>query len=237
METVSYAIGDIHGRLDLLTELVESILDFHELMHSRKQVQIICIGDYIDGGDKGIAVIDCLMNGIADCHTVCLRGNHEELMLDCLSTDNPQTWSDWVCNGGIETLEELGLSALARIPDAAALQASLGPHRIGWLTSLPLTYTWGGYLFVHAGIAPGVPIEEQDKRDLLWIRGRFLDSDAEHGVVVVHGHTPTDQPEIRHNRIGIDTGATSNGVLTAAVLLPNTPPMFLRAVGNPLGAR
>ena len=117
--------------------------------------------------------------------------------------------------------------------DPDELLASLGEERVAWLRSLPLSRSVAPYFFVHAGIVPGVPIDEQEPKDMLWIRSRFLESDEDHGCIVVHGHTPGDEPVVKANRICIDTGATSNGLLTAVVLDGAAAPMFLRAVGRP----
>ena len=117
---------------------------------------------------------------------------------------------------------------------AAALAGGLGEKRIDWLKSLCLYHLAPPYLFVHAGIVPGRPLEAQEEKDLLWIRDRFLDSDVDHGFVVVHGHTPTTGPDVRHNRIGIDTGVIVHGVLTAAVLDNEREPQFLSVEGDPL---
>lgn len=228
MYKITYAIGDIHGRKDLLDELINSISEFHALMYTGQSAQIVCLGDYIDGGQHGIDVIDRLMKGFDGFHTVCLLGNHEDLMLACLDTNNPKVWQDWVENGGRATLEGLQLLDIANAPDKNALSMALGEERIKWLKSLSLFHHWENYVFVHAGIVPGVPIEDQNKHDLLWIRGRFLESNVDHGAIIVHGHTPGDEPVVRSNRICIDTGATSNGILTAVALSSTTSPLFLR---------
>ncbi len=117
--------------------------------------------------------------------------------------------------------------------DPLALAKALGPERLQWLEGLKLYHQAGGYLFVHAGIVPGRPLEEQEEKDLLWIRRAFLESTVDHGVWVVHGHTPSEQPELKMNRIGIDTGATWYGNLTAVVLGEPTGPRFLTVSGEP----
>ena len=232
MDQIIYAVGDIHGRDDLLGELHEHIRNHHRLMHPERDGEVVHIGDYIDGGANSVEVIDRLMSGLDGFKTTCLLGNHEAMMLECLTTDDRQAWFNWLSNGGEETLNSLGMSLRFGGYNPAELGASLGEHRVSWLKSLPLWQIIGPYLFVHAGIAPGVSLEEQQSKDLLWIRTRFLESDADHGHIVVHGHTPGDEPVVEHNRICIDTGATSNGVLTAAVLDGKNTPLFLRAVGR-----
>lgn len=232
MEKLIYAIGDVHGRDDLLSLLHEHIRDYHQFVHSGREAEVIYLGNYIDGGAQSRQVIDRLMSGLEGFQTTCLLGNHEAMLLECLTTDNRQSWHTWLSNGGEETLASFGLT-LRFGYDPVELRASLGEDRVAWLKSLPLSRTIAPYFFVHAGIAPGVPINEQQPKDMLWIRSRFLDSDADHGCVVVHGHTPGDEPAVKANRICVDTGAISNGFLTAAVLDGRSAPIFLRAAGRP----
>lgn len=232
MNKIIYAIGDVHGRDDLLGELHEHVRSYHELMHQGRDAEVIHIGDYIDGGAHSIDVIDRLMSGLDGFQTTCLLGNHEAMMMECLATDSREVWYTWLSNGGEETLASLGISLRFGGYSPSELCTSLGDERVAWLQSLPLVKTVGPYLFVHAGIAPGVPIGDQQPKDLLWIRSRFLESEEDHGAIVVHGHTPGDEPVVKSNRICIDTGATSNGVLTAAVLDGTAAPVFLRAVGR-----
>ncbi len=232
MEKLIYAIGDVHGRDDLLSLLHEHIRDYHQFVHSGREAEVIYLGDYIDGGTQSRQVIDRLMSGLEGFQTTCLLGNHEAMLLECLTTDNRQSWHTWLSNGGEETLASFDLT-LRFGYDPVELRASLGEDRVAWLKSLPLSRTIAPYFFVHAGIAPGVPINEQQPKDMLWIRSRFLDSDADHGCVVVHGHTPGDEPAVKANRICVDTGAISNGLLTAAVLDGRSAPIFLRAAGRP----
>ncbi len=231
MKTIIYAVGDIHGRVDLLQQLQEHIKEHHKFMHAQCDAHIVYVGDYIDGGAYSVEVIDCLMQGMMGWNSTCLLGNHEAMMLECLETDNREAWHTWLSNGGDETLASLGVSFRFGGYDPSVLKEALDEERIAWLRSLPLYKIIGPYLFVHAGIVPEVPIEEQQDKDLLWIRSRFLDSEIDHGHVVVHGHTPGDDPVVKFNRICVDTGATSNGQLTTAVLDGVNKPMFLRATG------
>ena len=233
MEKVIYAIGDVHGRDDLLRDLHEHIREYHQLMYSARDAELIHVGDYIDGGAHSREVIDRLMSGLDGFQMTCLLGNHEAMLLECLATDNRQAWYTWLSNGGEETLSSFGMSLRFGGYDPDELHASVGEDRVAWLKSLPLYKAVKPNLCVHAGIAPGVPIDQQQYNDMLWIRSRFLDSEEEHGYVVVHGHTPGDEPVVKANRICIDTGATSNGLLTAAVLDEKAAPVFLRAAGRP----
>ncbi len=172
-------------------------------------------------------VIDRLMRGVPEFEVICLKGNHEGLMLRCLESSERDVWNNWLSNGGEATLNSFGVSLHFGGYDSQVLVEALGESRIAWLRSLPLYYRTEDFLFVHAGIVPGLPIEEQSENDLLWIRGRFLDSEEDHGVCVVHGHTPSDEPVVRFNRIGLDIGATSNGRLAAVVLARGKEPHFL----------
>lgn len=233
MSEMIYAIGDVHGRDDLLRELHEHIASWHQLIYPEAAGTMVHLGDYIDGGSQSIGVIDRVMRGLAGFKTVNLLGNHEAMMLDCLDSADRQVWHTWLSNGGAATLDSLGVSLRFGGYDPTALHNALGTTRIDWLRSLPLYHVAKPYLFVHAGIVPGIPVEKQNPKDLLWIRSRFIESDADHGHIVVHGHTPGDDPVLRSNRICVDTGATSNGILTAAVLDGRSDPVFLRASGPP----
>lgn len=229
---VHYAIGDVHGRDDLLARLHDVIQAQHRLRHGWQPGVIVYVGDYIDRGARSVEVIDRVMRGLPGFKSVCLKGNHEQLMLDCLDTDDRDVWLSWLDNGGEETMASLGLGGRdAR--NSLALARAIGPERLQWLDRLDLTYRAGDYFFVHAGIVPGRPLAEQKEKDLLWIRDHFLSSDADHGVVVVHGHTPAREPELKQNRINVDIGATFNGQLAAVVLGEKEGPRFIVIEGEP----
>jgi len=221
-----YAIGDIHGNDALLERLYQRIEhDPHRTTRSRPTV--VHLGDYIDRGPDSDKVIDRIMRGTPAFETIALLGNHEQLMLDCLESDAGDVWWPWLTNGGDETLRSLRLSPALHSHDCRALREALGETRIDWLRGLALQYVSEPYLFVHAGILPGRSLEQQETKDLLWIRSRFLESDADHGYVVVHGHSQTVEPEVRKNRIGIDTGRAEPKTLTAAALEGGLPPRFI----------
>lgn len=175
---VTYAIGDIHGRDALLERLHARIAHDPHRPRSDKRPTVIHLGDYIDGGPASPEVIDRLMRGAPEFESIALMGNHEALMLDCLTTDDRDTWWNWISNGGEKTLEALGVPYRTHGFNPRALKEALGARRIDWLQSLPLSHIVDGYLFVHAGIVPNVPLEKQHKKDLLWIRSRFLESEA-----------------------------------------------------------
>lgn len=219
-----YAVGDIHGRDDLLAELQARIAADAEGSRARRPV-LLYIGDYIDRGPDSKAVLDRLVDRpLAGFETIHLMGNHEALALEFL--EDPGVGPLWFSNGGDATLLSYGVDPLqragpARAPYRAlrdAFAAALPERHLAFLRGLRLSHAEGDYLFVHAGIRPGVPLERQSPEDLLWIRREFLDSEADHGKVVVHGHSIARQPERRPNRIGIDTGAFATGRLTALVL-------------------
>jgi serine/threonine protein phosphatase 1 len=187
--------------------------------------RIIHVGDYTDRGADSAGVIDRLARmTAADRHVICLKGNHDALFAGFL-TDPAENGPTWLSNGGDATLRSYGVMPsrslfggfdYRRLSErlAAALPAA---HR-SFLLDLPLTARFGDYLFVHAGIRPGVPLDNQDAEDLIWIREDFLWDASDHGFVVVHGHTPVTAPEVRPNRIDIDTGAVYGGVLTCLAL-------------------
>lgn len=212
-----YAVGDIHGRADLLDRLHAAIRADAETRPAVER-RIVYLGDYIDRGEDSAGVIDRLVAGpppgFAAVH---LCGNHEDFLLRFLA--DASVAPHWLHNGGDATLASYGL-AVER--DWVRLQRNLRralPRRhLAFLEGLALSHAAGGYLFVHAGIRPGLPLDRQRREDLLWIRGEFLDSSVPHGPVVVHGHSIAGEPEIRANRIGIDTGAYMSGRLTCLAL-------------------
>jgi len=233
MTAIHYAIGDVHGRDDLLKMMHDRIIADHRARHGNEPATIVHVGDYIDRGPDGIAVIDRLMRGVDGFEQVCLKGNHEAMMMACAETKDHRLWLNWLGNGGDKVVKELGIVIRFGKFDPDQLLDRLGSARLEWLRALPVYHSTPDHLFVHAGIVPGVPLEEQTEKDLLWIRDRFLKSEDDHGVVVVHGHTPTEAPEIRPNRVGIDTGAFLTGRLTAVVLGEPNGPRFLTVEGAP----
>ena len=222
-ETRVYAIGDIHGQLELLRRLREMISDDAEVNRRERNV-IVYLGDYIDRGPDSRGVIDLFLNepltGFEEVH---LKGNHEDIMLQFL--DNPGVGESWYLTGGDATLISYGVERTARtagqsqfIAICDQLMRKLPVEHLAFLRSLAMYHVEGDYLFVHAGIRPGRPIESQERQDLMWIRDEFLSSDADHGCCVVHGHSIRPEPDMRQNRIGIDTGAFYSGRLTGLVL-------------------
>ena len=218
----AYVIGDVHGRLDLLERLLAEIERDLAEQPSRKTL-LVFLGDLIDRGPHSAQVIERLRTyGVPGLRTVFLLGNHEEVLLRILAGDAALI-TQWRWFGGAECLESYGVepSAIAQLDDQAALEAvraAIPKEHAEFIGSFVDTCGFGDYLFVHAGIRPGVLVEEQVQSDLRWIREPFLLDDTDHGCVVVHGHTISEEIDERQNRIGIDTGAYRTGVLTALVI-------------------
>lgn len=210
-----YAIGDIHGcadRLDTLHQAIAADLATRPVAAPL----LLHLGDYVDRGPDSAGVVARLAAGnpIPGLPTVNLLGNHERTMLDALSGHGAAA-TDWMIAGGREALASWGGN-----PDAPrdTWPAHVPAAHMDFLRGLTLYHQDGGYIFAHAGLRPGIPLAEQTMSDLISIRSSFLYSDANFGAVVVHGHTPQKTPVIRHNRIGLDTGAVFGGMLTCAVL-------------------
>lgn len=216
-----YAVGDIHGRLDLLDQLLDMISRDDAEQDPVERRTLIFLGDYIDRGPDSRGVIDRLLYGMPEgFEAIHLKGNHEEILLRSLT--DPGTVPMWMANGGIETLASYGVLRKDHtgIPLRAqflgpALARALPEDHLAFYESRPLTVAFGDYLFVHAGLQPGVALAQQSEYDMLFIREPFLSHRGSFGKVVVHGHTPVAEPEMRPNRIGIDTGAFFTGHLTA----------------------
>jgi diadenosine tetraphosphatase ApaH/serine/threonine PP2A family protein phosphatase len=215
-----YAVGDIHGRLDLLDAMLgRSEVDASK-SHAVRRI-LVFLGDYVDRGPDSKGVIDRLIDGLPDgFETRFLKGNHEAILLNFL--DDAWSLDNWLLNGGDATMRSYGVDTdrLARSRAAAkewreALREALPDAHLRFLRDLQLSVSFGDYLFVHAGVKPGVALEAQSEADLIWIRGPFLEHAEPFGKIVVHGHTPGKVPVMRSNRIGIDTGAVFTGTLTA----------------------
>ena len=193
-----YAIGDIHGRVDLLRRLHRQILDDAKDAPDKRKV-IVYVGDYVDRGPDSFGVIDMLTHEpLEGFERYLLRGNHEDMMTGFLETGTGGEM--WLMNGGRDTMDSYGIGLWDMLLDLGDLEKArqgllhaVPESHLKFIKDLELHHREGDYLFVHAGILPGVRLEEQTERDLLWIRGEFLDSDADHGFVVVHGHSSCDR--------------------------------------------
>ncbi len=216
-----YAIGDIHGRADLLDE-VTRVIAAHAARDPASEIMTIFLGDYVDRGPDSKGVLDRLSTGAFPTPVIALLGNHELMMLEFLA--DPDAGARWGANGGLETLHSYGLDVrqfrtgrgLSEM--ARAFRETLPEAHLTFLRSLRTSFSSGDYFFCHAGVRPGVPLEKQVQHDLLWIREEFLSFEKSHGKVIVHGHTPCMKPDVRANRINLDTGAYVSGLLTCLVL-------------------
>ena len=233
-----YAIGDIHGELPLLEELIDEIRwDAHQ--KADKQHKLVFIGDYVDRGLHSREVIDRVIGGVDGFETICLRGNHEQMFMDFVESPTLEKAKsldrDFV--GGKETLQsyDIDLADLIEIlgneGEITGHLAAIPDAHMRWMANLPHWHFEEGYCFVHAGVRPGVDVRAQQERDALWIRGDFTDSDHDHGSMIVHGHTTSREPELKSNRINIDTGACLFGTLTA-VALEKWAPRFIQVNGE-----
>ncbi|OYX60300.1 MAG: serine/threonine protein phosphatase [Novosphingobium sp. 32-60-15] len=212
-----YAIGDIHGRLDLFEQLL-TLIEADDAARGQADTQLVLLGDLIDRGPDSCGVVERAIALLQRGNVRVLAGNHEEMMLKSL--DDDETLRHFLRHGGKETLFSYGLSpreyAQAKLPLLRERMNELVPAaHIEFIKAMEDQIICGDYLFVHAGIRPGVPLDQQAVSDLRWIRGEFLEYANPHSHLVVHGHTIADDPVVSHNRIGIDTGAFASGRLTA----------------------
>ena len=218
----AYVVGDVHGRLDLLDRLLDKIHDEIAKRPARK-VLIVFVGDLIDRGPASAEVVERLRAySHPRARAVFLLGNHEEVLLRILRGE-ADLITKWRSFGGSECLASYGVDAskLIGMGDEDALEVIRGAipkTHAEFLETFDDSCRFGDYLFVHAGIRPGIEIDQQRQSDLRWIRDPFLFDETDHGFVVVHGHTIRPEVEVRPNRIGIDTGAYRTGVLTALAI-------------------
>jgi serine/threonine protein phosphatase 1 len=232
-----YAIGDVHGCLDRLRALEDSIS--MDAAGQDGENWIVQLGDLIDRGPHSAQVIDHLLKPAPAGFTrFVLRGNHEQMLLNALQ--RPDTIGQFLATGGDATLHSYGLSpdqvdALPRLPARQVrdlLTSAIPVEHVNLIESLPHALTTPGHIFVHAGLRPGRPLARQSARDLLWIREEFTASHHDFGAVVVHGHTPAPEPVLEQGRIGLDTGCFATGRLTAVRLVPGQPPVILQVAGS-----
>ena len=217
-----YVIGDIHGRADLLRQLHEQILKDAASFLGRKV--IITIGDYVDRGLQSFEVIEMLIQENLDgFENIYLKGNHEDFLIRFMEEGSQP--KAWLTNGGVATLKSYNVNHFYSFLGRRGfeiirqrLRKNMPQSHFDFLGRLVMFHREGDYLIVHAGVRPGISLEKQDDHDLLWIEDDFLNSDADFGYVVVHGHTIQPLPDIRFNRINIDTGAYRTNRLTCLVL-------------------
>jgi serine/threonine protein phosphatase 1 len=217
-----YAIGDVHGCIDLLKHLLDRIGEHARTLPPTRSLYLILIGDVIDRGPHSADVLALLYDlHRQNANVITLLGNHEAAMLEALAGD-VDAFRQWIAVGGAETLQSFGVEPRrsGEHPRDYLMRArrAIPPGWLTWLSNCPLSVRSGDYFFVHAGIRPGVALDRQTRQDMLWIREDFLPDQRHHGAVIVHGHTITRSVERRANRIGIDTGAYRSGVLSAIYL-------------------
>lgn len=218
-----YAIGDVHGRADLLASVHEKIVA-DARSSARLEKRVVYLGDYVDRGPSSREVLEMLMSApLAGFTATCLMGNHEALLLQFL--DDAACGPEWLAIGGLATLLSYGVG----MPGDADMEQKFLAAQHEFREKLPKAH-WkflarlrmhaiiGDYFFAHAGVRPGIPLDQQNDTDLIWIRKEFLGSTSFHGKIIVHGHSYKTEPELLPNRIGIDTGAYATGRLTCLVL-------------------
>ena len=218
-----YAVGDIHGRADLLKDLHHRIIA-DAARASKSENMVVYLGDYVDRGIEIREVLDTLINGLPDnFHPVYLRGNHEETLLAFLEDSSMLDF--WIAIGGQATLMNYrvavpgnGFGENRATEVRKALIDKLPDKHLTFLNRLQNSFAIGDYFFAHAGVRPGVALSQQKPEDLLWIRDPFMSSTDHFGARIVHGHSIVQRPEILPNRIGLDTGAYATGILSCAVL-------------------
>ena len=216
-----YVIGDVHGRADLLDRVFTRI-DADLAWRPGVEVLHIFLGDYVDRGRSSRQVIEQLIERGSSHKVICLKGNHESCLLEFLR--DPSTLANWQQLGGSETLMSYGLAppidgqSAGGEELAARFAAALPSSHVRFLSGLKSSFVYGDFFFVHAGIRPGIPLSQQRDEDLLWIRDDFLFCEEDFGKIIVHGHTPVLEPQIRPNRINVDTGAYATGKLTCLIL-------------------
>jgi serine/threonine protein phosphatase 1 len=216
-----YAISDIHGCADLLQNAFDRIDQDLTTLGKNRAIHVF-LGDYIDRGPESCRAIDLLIERGRRHESVFLKGNHEAFLRDVLR--KPALLQDWKQFGGLQTLSSYGLRPTLN-PDPGEqaelirqLALAIPPHQQDFFNDLSLRFICGDFFFVHAGVKPGVALADQQEHDLIWIRDEFLQSKEAFAKYIVHGHTPVMAPDIRLNRINIDTGAYATGNLTLLVL-------------------
>lgn len=228
-------MGDVHGRLDALQPLIAQIADDLQATHPAEPALLVFLGDYVDRGPDSKGVVDLVlkMKAASGLETRALKGNHEEALLQFL--DQPSFGATWMEHGGGPTLVSYGVQPPPTRTDneawaqtAELLGKALPPEHREFYAGLELMLTVGDYAFVHAGVRPGVALEDQLEKDLLWIRQEFLQEKGPFGKVIVHGHTPMEEAQLLPHRLGVDTGCYATGVLTA-VRLHDTDQRLIQA--------
>ncbi|HMQ58773.1 MAG TPA: metallophosphoesterase [Rhizobiaceae bacterium] len=215
-----YAIGDVHGRLDLLTQM-HARIDEECARDGVANRLVVHLGDYVDRGPDSRGVIDCLIEACRREDMIALAGNHDIGLLEFLA--NPDPHGLFAQYGGVQTAASYGVDLDPGTEDAVCrscehLRRAVPRSHQEFIFSLPTSHVAGDFFFCHAGVMPGVPLDRQSTRDLIWIRDRFHNHPGLYDKVIVHGHTPVREPEVMPNRVNVDTHAFRSGVLTALVV-------------------
>lgn len=216
-----YAVGDIHGCADLLTTAFGLIDEDLARTKPGRVIQVF-LGDYVDRGPNTRRTLDLLIGRGQVHETIFIKGNHEALLMEFLA--DPLRLPEWLQLGGAATLMSYGVEASAHqaVTDPVSVRqaflAALPQSHAAFLRTVVPSYSCGDFFFAHAGVKPGIALDQQSEEDLMWIREPFLSSDEDFGKVVVHGHTPVREPEIRNHRVNIDTGAYATGCLTVLAI-------------------
>ena len=217
-----YAIGDVHGCSSLLEQLL-ALIEAHAAGFPSRRPILVFLGDYIDRGPSSLQVIDQLISLRRYREVIFLKGNHESYLVEFLK--KPAILTEWFQYGGLDTLRSYGITPRSYFDpqEQECLSAALG-HALNkrghleFFNGLKTSFVCDDFLFVHAGVRPGVALDQQREEDLLWIRDEFLHYEGDLGKIVVHGHTPVPHPEVCSNRINIDTGAYATGRLTCLII-------------------
>lgn len=217
-----YAIGDVHGRYDLLIELLQRIIShFPTLEPKPSRLTVLLLGNLIDHGPHGGQCIELAKSLNEEARAKTLLGYHEHLLLESLNA-NAEAQEAWLAMGGLQTLKSYNISAPKLSEDpfdfAERLEDGVPAEHIAFLKSLDASYSSGSYFFAHAGVQPGVPIAKQQRDALFSIGDEFTASEKWHGQMVVHGHSTVDEVEVYENRIALDTGAYKTDTLSAVCL-------------------
>ena len=217
-----YAIGDVHGRHDLLVQLLNTVIRHYPTLEPNpSKITLLFLGDIIDRGPDSRRCLTLIRRLVDKAQAKMLMGNHEDMMLASLEGDGIAQQA-WIRNGGLATLKSYGVEPPADHEDsfdfAARLKESIPKEDVDFLRSLDVSYSSGSYFFVHAGVRPGVRIAKQEEEDLYSIREEFTESERWHGQVVVHGHSIVEEVDVRHNRIACDTAAYETGRLSCVCL-------------------
>jgi len=214
-----YAVGDIHGRVDLLDDLL-AMIDADVAHHSDVTPIFVFLGDYIDRGASSRETISRLIARSEISRCIFLKGNHEQIMLRCL--EDAGLFEIWIRLGGLKTIMSYDVAPDAMRGDVDKLQKSLRDRlprsHLRFLQDLQLSFTCGDFFFTHAGAKPNVDLSQQKEKDLLWVREEFLSCTNDFGKIVVHGHTPVREVDVRPNRINIDTRAFASNCLTCLAI-------------------